>query len=198
MSEQAPDPGSPPVTTLTELESVLDGAALLGLELDTRYRVLAATLEPTPDRYPWRSGVGGVEVVDRRVQVLVAPVSTILGSLRRRVPTDEGGRTEVYTFSDEQLVDVVSAFDGAPVATPLFGQPEPRPGTWAPEWSLEGRSTAGDGVTHTFTVSVRHDDDAGELALDLFVRFDEVHVKDPFGTELFASAPPDPLDLGTG
>lgn len=198
MSEQAPDPGPTPVASLADLESVLDGAALLGLELDTRYRVLAATLEPVADRYPWGSGVGGVEVVDRRVQVLVSPVSTILGSLRRRVPTDAGSRVEVYTFADEQLVDVVSAFDGAAVAAPLFGQPEPRPGSWAPEWSLEGRSTAGDGVTHTFTVSVRHDDGAGELALDLFVRFDEVQVKDPFGTDLFASAPPDALDLGIG
>jgi hypothetical protein len=182
--------------TLEELEAVLDGAALLGLELDTRYRVLAATLEPTPERYPWGSGVGGVEVVDRRVQLLASPVSTILGSLRRRVSTSDGPRTEVYTFADEQLVDVVAAFDGAPVSAPLFGQPEPRPGSWAPEWSLEGRSTAGDGVTRTLTVSVNHDDGAGELFLDLFVRFDEVQVRDPFGTDLFGGSPPDALGLG--
>lgn len=193
-------PGSTPgsVTTLADLEQVIVGAALLGLELDTRYRVLAATLEPTPERYPWGSGTAGVEVVDRRVQLLVSPVSTILGSLRRRVPTADGERTEVYTFSEEQLVDVVSVFDGAPVESPLFGRPEPRPGSWAPEWSLEGRSTAGDGITGTLTVSVRHHDGAGELALDVFARFDEVQVKDPFGTDLFTTAPPSGLDLGLG
>lgn len=191
-------PVTGPVGSLADLERVLDRAALLGLELDTRYRVLAATLEPTPDRYPWGSGVGGIEVVDRRVQLLVSPVSTILGSLRRQVTADEGTRTEVYTFTDDQLVDVASAFDGAAVAGPVFDRPEPRPGSWAPEWSLEGRSTAGDGVAHTLTLSVRHDDGAGELALDVFARFDEVQVKDPFGTDLFASSPPGGLDLGLG
>ncbi|MEX1177825.1 MAG: hypothetical protein WEB09_05140 [Nitriliruptor sp.] len=185
-----------PVTTLDDLEAVLIGAGLLGLELDTKFRVLAATFEPEVERYPWSEGAAGVEVVDRRVQVLVSPLSTILGSLRRQVEGSEGVRTEVYTFTEEQLVDVVAAFDGAPVEAPLFGRPEPRPGTWAPEWSLQGRSTAGDGVTRTLTVSVRHDDGAGELGLDLFARFDELQVKDPFGTDLFELRPPGILDLG--
>ncbi|MEX0835378.1 MAG: hypothetical protein WD010_04760 [Nitriliruptor sp.] len=182
------------MTSIEDLDRVLDGAALLGLELDTKFRVIAATFEPTPERYPWGTGVGSVEVVDRRVQVLVSPVSTILGSLRRTTTADAGQRTEVYTFTEEQLVDVVAAFDGADVESPLFGQPEPRPGSWAPEWSLEGRSTAGDGTSRTLTVSVRHEDGAGELALDLFARFDEVQVKDPFGTDLFAVPGSGPLD----
>jgi hypothetical protein len=186
-------------TSLSSLERVLEGAALLGLELDTRYRVLAVTLEPVRERYPWGSGSESVVVVDRRVQVLLSPVSTILGSLRRRVETAEGGRTEVYTFTEEQLVDVAGALDGAPVTGPLFGRPEPRPGSWAPEWSLEGRSTAGDGTTHTVTVSARHGDGAGELALDLFARFDEIRVRDPRGTDLFRTgpSPDDPLGLGS-
>lgn len=192
------DPAGRAVTSLTDLEQVLDGAALLGLELDTRYRVLAATFDPEPTRYPWGSGIGGVDVVDRRIQVLVSPVATILGSLRRTVTDAAGERTEVYTFTEGQLVDVVSAFDGAPVATPMFGLPEPRPGSWAPEWSLEGRATVGDGVSHTLTVSVRTDDDGGRLALDLFARFDEVHVKDPVGTDLAVIGPAGPLDLMDG
>jgi hypothetical protein len=202
VADGEPSTGPPgveqPVTTLAQLDAVLDGAALLGLELDTRYRVLAATLEPTRDRYPWGSGGDSVVVVDRRVQLLLSPVSTILGSLRRRVATGEGERTEVYTFTDEQLVDIAGALDGAPVIGPLFGRPEPRPGSWAPEWSLEGRSTAGDGITHTVTVSARSDDGAGELALDLFARFDEVLVRDPRGTDLFGTGPSasGPLDLG--
>jgi hypothetical protein len=149
------------------LEEVLDGAALWGLELDLRYRVLAATFEPAASRYPWDpSG-------DRRLQVLLFPVSTILASVRHR----EGERLVVRRFTDEQLLDVVAAFDGAAVEGPLFGQPEPRPGQWAPEWSLEGRSTAPDGRRRTFTVALR----AGDLELDLFARFDDLELKDATG-----------------
>lgn len=192
------DPADPAVTTLDDLERVLDGAALLGLELDTRYRVLAATFEPQDDHYPWGRGVGGVTVVDRRIQVLLSPVSTILASLRRTVPGTADPRTEIYTFGEDQLVDVVAAFGGAPVEPPLFGRAEPRPGSWAPQWSLEGRSTAGDGTTRTVTVSVRTVDADGSLALDLFARFDELLVKDPFGTDLLTLRPRGPLDLADG
>jgi hypothetical protein len=157
------------VGELDALERVLEGAALLGLELDPRYRVLAATFEPSADRYPWEP------TDDRRLQVLLFPVSTILASLRQR----DDGRVVVRRFEDAHLLDVVAAFDGAEVAGPLFGQPEPRPGQWAPEWSLEGRSTAPDGRQRTFTVALRHDD----LELDLFARFDDVEVKDATGQE---------------
>jgi hypothetical protein len=184
------------LASLGDLDAVLDRAALLGIELDTRYRVLAATFEPVAERYPWAAGTGGVVVVDRRVQVLLSPISTVLASFRRRVTTADGGRTEVYTVREDQLTDVVAAFDDAPAEGPLFGKPEPRPGSWAPAWSLQGRSTAGDGTAHTVTISVRHDDGGGELAFDLFARFDEVRVKDPFGTELFTLAAPGPFDLG--
>jgi hypothetical protein len=157
------------VGELDALEQVLEGAALLGLELDPRYRVLAATFEPSTDRYPWEA------TEDRRLQVLLFPVSTILASFRHR----EDGRLVLRRFEDSQLLDVVAAFDGAEVTGPLFGQPEPRPGQWAPEWSLEGRSTAPDGRQRTFTVALRHDD----LELDLFARFDDVEVKDATGQE---------------
>jgi hypothetical protein len=157
------------VGELDGLEQVLEGAALLGLELEPRYRVLAATFEPSADRYPWEP------TEDRRLQVLLFPVSTILASFRHR----EDGRLVLRRFEDAQLLDVVAAFDGADVTGPLFGQPEPRPGQWAPEWSLEGRSTARDGRQRTFTVALRHDD----LELDLFARFDDVELKDATGQE---------------
>jgi hypothetical protein len=157
------------VGELDGLEQVLEGAALLGLELEPRYRVLAATFEPSADRYPWEP------TEDRRLQVLLFPVSTILASFRHR----EDGRLVLRRFEDAQLLDVVAAFDGADVTGPLFGQPEPRPGQWAPEWSLEGRSTAPDGRQRTFTVALRHDD----LELDLFARFDDVELKDATGQE---------------
>jgi hypothetical protein len=155
---------------LERLETVLDGAALWGMELDTRFRVLAATFEPTTDRYPWG------DTVDRRVQVLFFPVSTILASLRHLT---EGAPT-LASFTVEQLVEVVAAFDGAAVEAPLFGRPEPRPGEWGPQLSLEGRSTAPDGTRNTLTIELRTDD----LELDLFVRFDESQVKGTAGEDL--------------
>jgi hypothetical protein len=179
---------------IAALEDALAGAELLGLELDTRYRVLAVTLEPDASRDPWGSGDrGDDEAVDRRVQLLVSPVSTVLGSLRRDPLGD--APVEVYTFTEDQLVDVAAAFGGAVVDAPLFGRPEPRPGSWAPTWSLEGRSTAGDGVARTLTISVRTDDVAGELALDLFARFDEVLVRDASGRDLARIAPRGAFDL---
>jgi hypothetical protein len=150
------------------LEDVLRGAAIWGLELDPRYRVLAATVEPTADRYPWEP------TDDRRLQVLLFPVSTILASLRHREPD---GRLVVRRFGDDQLLDVVAAFGGTTLEGPVFGHPEPRPGLWAPEWSLEGRSTAPDGRRRTFTLALRAED----LELDLFARFDDVEVKDATG-----------------
>lgn len=168
---QVPAPGK---ASLAALEHAFDSAALWGLELDSKFRVLAATLEPTPERYAWADDGGAVD--DRRVQLLCFPVSTILGSLRRE--SDEG--RELLEFSEEQLVDVVAAFDGARVSSPLFGQPEPRPGQWAPRFSVQGRSSAPDGTRRTITLSLRHDD----LALDLFARFDDLELKGPDGADL--------------
>jgi hypothetical protein len=181
---------------LAALEEALDGAALLGLELDTRYRVLAVTLELPDGHDPWGSGVpsDAAGEVDRRIQLLVSPVSTVLGSFRRE-PAG-GGRGEVYTFGDDQLVDVAAAFAGAVPGAPRFGRPEPRPGSWAPTWSLEGRSTAGDGIARTLTVSVRTDDHDGELALDVFVRFDEALVRDAAGRDLERLEAPGTSPLG--
>ncbi|TVR36073.1 MAG: hypothetical protein EA388_05010 [Nitriliruptor sp.] len=153
------------------LEAALAGAALWGMELDPRFRVLAVTLEPTPERAgAW------MRTDDRRIQLLCFPVSTIIGSLRRDGPD---GR-ELLAFSEEQLVDVAATFGGVPVATPLFGRPEPRPGEWGPQFSLQGRSSAPDGTGQTLTVSVTE----GELSLDLFARFDDLELKGPDGTDL--------------
>ncbi|MFA9428628.1 hypothetical protein [Egicoccus sp. AB-alg2] len=156
--------------SLSDLDEVFDGALVWGMELDPRYRVLAVTLEPTAERYPWG------DADDRRVQLLVHPVSTVLASFR----SVEDGRRLLHTFTDAQLVDVAGAFGGAAVAAPLFGRPEPRPGEWSPQFSMEGRSSAADGTRHTLTVQLRADD----LELDLFARFDEVEVKGPDGTNL--------------
>lgn len=159
-----------PDPDIDALEGALRGAALWGLELDPRFRVLAATLEPAADRSE------SLPTEDRRVQLLCFPVSSILGSLRRAGPDGP----ELLAFSEEQLIEIAAMFGGTPVDTPLFGRPEPRPGAWGPRFSLQGRSSAPDGTRRTLTVSVRE----GELSLDLFARFDELELKGPDGEDL--------------
>lgn len=157
------------------VEYLLDGACLLGAELDPRYRVLAVTVEPRAGRYPGdtpREAVGD----DRRVQVLCHPVATILVSLRRRV--SDG--TELLAFEHEQLPDVVSTVGGARLRSPLLGQPEPAPGSWGPQFSLEGRSIAPDGIAQTLTILVS----AHDLHFALFARFDTLELRDPSGAQL--------------
>ena len=156
------------VARLTEL---LDGAAVLGAELEPTYRVLALTLEPTVERSPWG------ETGDRRVQLLASPVSTLLVSLRR-VASD--GKKELLTFEQDRLVDVVAALDGPAVDAPLFGRPEPRPGEWGPRFSLEGRSTAPDGTSRTLRLELAAED----LSFGLFARFDQVELRDATGQPL--------------
>ena len=161
--------GAPP--SLERLETVLDGAAVLGLELDIRYRVLAATLEPDATRDPWPHRD------DRRVQLLAFPVSTILASLRRRQPD---GQVALLTFTEAQLVEVVAAIDAPRWRSPVFGRPEPRPGEWGPRFSLEGRSSAPDGTRSSLRLELGDD----EVDLEVFARFDEVALKDPDGADL--------------
>lgn len=161
--------GAPP--SLERLDAVLDGAAVLGLELDTRYRVLAATLEPDEQRDPWPARD------DRRVQLLAFPVSTILASLRRGEPD---GQISLLTFAEAQLVEVVAALDTPRWRSPVLGRPEPRPGEWGPRFSLEGRSSAPDGTRGSLRLELGD----GELDLAVFARFDEVALKDPEGADL--------------
>ena len=163
------------VKDLSQLERAFEGAAVWGLEVDTRYRVFAATVGIDAN------GATALPVLpqsdDERIQVLMYPVSTILASLR-----DDD---TVLTFTQEQLVDVASAFGGARLASPIFGGPEPQPGAWAPTWSLEGRSNAPDGRQVTATFSVQQDGHA----LDVFLRFDDVQLRDADGNVLYSSNP---------
>jgi hypothetical protein len=156
--------------TSEPLEHLLAGAVLVGAEMDVRYRVLGVTVEAAPDRDPR----GDVE--DRRLQLLCHPVSTLLGSLHR----DVDGVRHLETFDVEQLADITSAFAGLPLEAPVLGRPEPRPGEWGPQFSMQGRSTAPDGRRRTVTVEVA----SADARLRLFVRCDEVEVRDAAGTEI--------------
>ena len=181
------------VESIAQLDEALDGATLWGLELDPRYRVLAATLELVPGSHPWQ-----LPDDDPRIQLLCSPVSTILASFRRV----EDGQAQLFVFPVEQLVDVAATFGGAPLLGTRFGHPEPRPGSWAPQWSLEGRSSAPDGTARTVTIAVRQPDGEGRMELDLFARFDDVQVNDAMGESLATLSAGGPgiggpgLDLG--
>lgn len=156
---------------VARLEDALAGAALLGAELEPTYRVLALTLETRPGQTPWE------RADDRRIQLLASPVSTMLVALTRE---DTDGTRELLTFEQEQLVDIVAALDGPTLGGQLFGRGEPRPGEWAPRFSLQGRSSAPNGTARTIRIEVA----AADLRFGLFARFDDVEVRDPDGTNL--------------
>lgn len=153
------------------LDGTLDGAAVLGAELEPTYRVLAITVEPAPEHYLW--GVAA----DRRLQLLASPVSTMLVALRR---VADDGTKELLTFAREQLLDVVVALDGPRIDGAVFGLPEPRPGEWAPRFSLEGRSSAPDGTSRTLRLELSGE----ELEFGLFARFDDLELRDTRGEPL--------------
>jgi hypothetical protein len=152
------------------LEELFAASTLLGLELDPRYRVLAATIEPDDGAHPR----GDVE--DRRLQVLAHPVSTLLGALQRNVE----GQPVIETFENDQLPDVAAAFTGARLHAPVVGRPEPRPGEWGPQFSIQGRSTAPDGRSRTVT----YETTTGDATLRVFARCDEIELRDPSGDDV--------------
>jgi hypothetical protein len=169
------------------LADVLTGARVWGVELDARYRVLAVTVEPDPVRTPGTAGLH---------QLLCFPVSVLLVALTRPVTEDGEGRTALVTFALEQLTAVSERFGGARLDGAPFGRPEPRPGTWGPRYSLEGRSSAADGTRKTLTLDLDAEDGA---RLQLFARFDDVELRDAARRlVLGGSSSPDPRGAAAG
>jgi hypothetical protein len=165
---------------LQAFEDVLSGARCWGIELDPRYRVLAVTVEPDPLRAPGTPG---------EHQLLCFPVSTFLVALTRPQLTDpasDSPRTALLTFELDQLTAVSERLGGASIVGPVFGRPEPRPGTWGPRSSLEGRSSAADGTRSTLTLDLSGDDD---VRLRLFARFDDLELRDAARTLVRATNP---------
>jgi hypothetical protein len=160
----------------------VDGARCWGIELEPRYRVLAVTVEPDPLR---SAGVVGEH------QLLCFPVSTLLVTVTRPLETDDGPRTAVVTFGLEDLTAVSERFAGATVTGTPFGHPEPRPGTWGPQHSLEGRTSAADGTRRTLLLELDEPDGA---RLRLFARFDDVELRD-VSRRVVAGTTAVPLDL---
>lgn len=155
-------------TTLAGLDHLLDGALLLGAELDTRYRVLALTVEPPGER------VG--PLADGRLQVLLSPCAEVAALLLRL----DGDEPVVERFDEAQLPDVVAALDGPAIAPPVVvAPPVPRlPRTV----SMRGASSALDGRTHRAVLDVSG---AGRR-LVLTARFDDVDLRDATGAPVEA------------
>lgn len=146
------------------IDDVLDGAVCWGAELDTSYRVLALTVEPTPDRHP------DGEVTDRRLQLVLHPCSEVQARL-----VHDG--TTVEQFAVEQLVAVVDRLGGATLSAPVVtADAAPLGGAL----SLEGAAnpTVGDGRAHAALVQL-----AGEQrTLTLRATFDEAELRRPDGS----------------
>jgi len=167
---------------LDAVARLVDGARCWGIELEPRYRVLAVTVEPDPLR---SAGVVGEH------QLLCFPVSTLLVTVTRPLETADGPRTAVVTFGLEDLTAVSERFAGATVTGSPFGHPEPRPGTWGPQHSLEGRTSAADGTRRTLLLELDEPDGA---RLRLFARFDDVELRDA-SRRVVAGTTEAPLDL---
>lgn len=157
-----------PAAALDAIADVLAGARCWGIELEPRYRVLAITVEPEPLRAPGTAG---------EFQLLCFPVSTFQAVLTRPAGHGDDERTALLTFDLVQLTAVSERLGGPRISAtePIFGSPEPRPGSWGPRTSLEGRSSAADGTGATLTLDLHGDDRA---RLRLFARFDEVELRD--------------------
>lgn len=164
-----------------DIGELLAGARVWGLELETGFRVLAATVEVDGDRHP-----DGPAVEDPRLQVLFHPVSRVAALLTR---ADPDGPLAIERFGEAQLPLVVDRFDG-PVPARVVLDAGPDPTTWAPELSLEGASTAPDGRSRDLELVL---DGPEGRSLRLAAWFDEVELRRPDGSTI---GPAGPLGLG--
>lgn len=151
------------------IDEVLDGATCWGVELDTTYRVLAATVEPLADRHP------DGEVDDRRLQLVLHPCSEVAARLLH-----DGSTVEQFTV--EQLVMVVDRLDGPALHAPVVtADPPPLSG----ELSLEGAAKLNvlDGRRHAALFELA----GADRTLVLRVSYDEAELRRPDGSTI---APP--------
>lgn len=151
------------------IDHVLDGATCWGAELDTTYRVLAATIEPLPARHP------DGDTLDGRLQLVLHPCSEVAARLVHRGTTLE-------RFSVDRLVQVVDRLDGPVLTAPVVTADVPPLGG---ELSLEGaaRPMVQDGRTHAALFEL----EGGERRLTLRVTYDQAELRRPDGSTV---APP--------
>lgn len=150
---------------VARLPDLVRSGPLWGAELDAKFRVLALTIEPSADSHP------DPEATDRRLQVLLHPVSAIAASLVQE--TDEG--PTVLRFTEEQLPDVVAALGGPVPSGPVLADAPVDLNAVRERLSLHGQATVGDGVTHHLHLHAAAED----LTLDLWASFDTMELKSP-------------------
>lgn len=151
------------------IDEVLDGATCWGAELDTTYRVLALTVEPTGERHP------DDDVEDGRLQLVLHPCSEVQARLVH-------AGTTIEQFGVDQLVMVVDRLGGARLSSPVVtADPPPLTG----ELSLEGAAQpmVGDGRTHAALVTLS----GGDRELTLRATYDDAELRRPDGSPV---APP--------
>lgn len=153
---------------LLALDRILVGATCWGAELDTRYRVLAVTVEPAPDRHP--DGA----VADPRLQLVLHPCTHV----QARLVHDE--RT-VERFTVEQLPLVVDRLGGPVISGPVVTGGGPQ---LTGALSLEGRAEVLDGSTHAARLVLAGDD----RTLTLRATFDTAELRRPDGDVVAAPA----------
>jgi hypothetical protein len=155
------------------LNIALEEAVLLGLEVDPKRRIAAATFAvlTLPETGPAPE--------DRRVQFLFAPVGRIAASLRKGRWDDP--KAEVSQFKLEELLAVVQSFDGLPIYGWEFFDVVGANGFdgWADRCSID-LQLGEDGHTHTIDLfqagPTRH--------LDITLWFDEFILRNPAGDEI--------------
>jgi hypothetical protein len=162
---------------VADLDALLTSGPLWGAEIDTRYRVLALTVEPDAAHHP------DPTAADRRLQVLLHPVSAVAASLLQQ--TDDG--PTVLRFEQEQLPDIVSALDGAVPDGPVLADHPADLDALNDRLSLRGQATVGDGTRHHLHLQMAAED----LSFELWASFDEVVVRGPDD----AVEPPDVFGL---
>ena len=148
-----------------QLRDLLLAGPVWGAELDITFRVLALTIEPAAELHP------DPAADDRRLQVLLHPVSAVAASLLEHAD----GTTVVRRFDQDQLPDVVAALGGAvPVEDPLLDAP-PDLDALSPRLSMRGQATVGDGIRHHVHLRLEADD----LTFELWASFDDAEVRTP-------------------
>jgi hypothetical protein len=127
-----------------ELGVALNEADLLGVEVDSKRRIAAATFrvltipaeEPSPD--------------DCRVQFLFHPVGRVTASLRNGFWNDD--HAEVVPFSLGELLTVVQSFGGQPIyGWEFFDVHDKELAKWGERLSLDWRSGT-DGLSRSISV----------------------------------------------
>lgn len=162
---------------VADLDHLLMSGPVWGAEIDTRFRVLALTIEPDDTRHPDSSAT------DRRLQVLLHPVSAVAASLVQQ--TDDG--PALLRFGQEQLPDIVAALDGAVPSSPVLVERSADLDALNDRLSLRGHATVGDGTRHHLHLRLA----AADLTFELWASFDELVVRGPDD----AVEPPDVFDL---